>query len=155
MARKKKSCISTVLLSPFYLVYLGFLLVWSFVVGIVKFFYGLLSLPFKSKTPTTGIEYEAQVANYLRKKGYRGVEVTKATGDYGVDITAYKNGKKYAVQCKRYSQPVGISAVQEVVAGKVHYNCEKAMVVTNNVFTAAAQKLAAENDVILLSEIGG
>ena len=63
----------------------------------------------------TGIEYESFVAKYLRQHGYHNVSVTKASGDYGVDVIAHKKGKKYAVQCKYYTKPVGISAVQEAV----------------------------------------
>ncbi len=100
-----------------------------------------------------GYDYEYVVAQYLKKQGYKNVNVTKASGDYGIDITAYKDEHKYAVQCKCYSQPVGISAVQEVVAGKAMYNCDKAMVVTNNTYTNAAIELARKNDVVLLSGV--
>jgi len=101
----------------------------------------------------TGQDYEYVVADYLRSRGYHGVKVTKGSGDFGVDVIATKNGIKYAVQCKLYSSPVGVSAVQEVVAGKAYYGCKGAMVVTNSTFTAAAQKLADMNDVILLDGI--
>ncbi len=80
--------------------------------------------------------------------------VTKASGDYGVDVVASKHGKKYAVQCKYYSNPVGITAVQQAVAGMAMYGCNSAMVVTNSTFTAQARTLAGRNHVILLEKIG-
>lgn len=101
----------------------------------------------------TGHDYEYVVADYLRSRGYHNVKVTKGSGDFGVDVIATKNGIKYAVQCKLYSSPVGVSAVQEVVAGKAYYGCKGAMVVTNSTFTAAAEKLADLNDVILLDGV--
>lgn len=101
----------------------------------------------------TGHDYEYVVADYLRSRGYHGVKVTKGSGDFGVDVIATKNGIKYAVQCKLYSSPVGVSAVQEVVAGKAYYGCKGAIVATNSTFTAAAEKLADMNDVILLDGI--
>ena len=101
----------------------------------------------------TGIEYEKTVAKYLRNNGYTHVEVTKASGDYGVDVTAHKRGKKYAVQCKYYSGPVSLSSVQEAVAGKTMYNCDYAMVVTNSSFTASAKELAKANGVMLLENV--
>lgn len=104
---------------------------------------------------TAGTSYEYSVADYLRKNGYSDVEVTKASGDYGVDVTAYRSGIKYAVQCKYYSKPVGLDAVQEVVAGKAYYNCDCAMVVTNNTFTESAITLAKHNGVILLDNVIG
>lgn len=100
-----------------------------------------------------GHDYEYQVANYLRNHGYTNVKVTRASGDFGVDIIAHKKGYKYAVQCKYYSNPVGVGAVQEVVAGKSFYSCDYAMVVTNNTFTQPAQTLAKSNNVILLDNI--
>lgn len=100
-----------------------------------------------------GHQYEYVVADFLKAKGYHGVKVTKGSGDFGVDVIATKHGAKYAVQCKLYSSPVGVSAVQEVVAGKAYYGCTEAMVVTNSTFTAAAEKLAKSNGVILIDGV--
>lgn len=100
-----------------------------------------------------GHQYEYVVADFLKAKGYHGVKVTKGSGDFGVDVIATKHGAKYAVQCKLYSSPVGVSAVQEVVAGKAYYGCTEAMVVTNSTFTSAAEKLAKSNGVILIDGV--
>lgn len=101
----------------------------------------------------TGYDYEYSVASYLRRNGFYDVHVTRASGDYGVDVIARKGFRKYAVQCKYYSYPVGPSAVQEVTAGKAMYGCDAAMVVTNNRFTSAAENLARANDVILVPRV--
>lgn len=101
----------------------------------------------------TGHDYERVVAAYLKNKGYNRVEVTKGSGDYGVDVIAHKGKKKYAVQCKYYTSPVSLGAVQEVIAGKAMYNCNAAMVVTNSTFTEAAEKLAKQNGVKLISGV--
>lgn len=100
-----------------------------------------------------GHEYEYVAAQYLRNHGYKFVEVTKASGDYGIDVIAHKGTHKYAVQCKYYSHPVGVEAVQEAVAGKAMYDCDRAMVITNSTYTRAAKNLADKNNVLLLSEI--
>lgn len=100
-----------------------------------------------------GHEYEYQVAKYLRGHGYTGVTVTKGSGDFGVDVIAHKSGHKYAVQCKYYSNPVGLGAVQEAVAGMAYYKCDRAMVVTNSTFTKAAHDLARANNVLLLDGV--
>lgn len=102
-----------------------------------------------------GLNYEYAVAKYLKKHGYYSVSVTKGSGDYGVDVIASKGSHKYAVQCKFYSNPVGLGAVQEVVAGKAMYGCDCAMVVTNSTFTKAARELAQKNDVALLENVTG
>ena len=150
---KKRSCISTVFFFPFYLIYLAAVVCVSFLFSVFTFLWQLITMPFRRKKPMAGLEYEKFVADYLKRKGYWGVKVTRASGDFGIDVIAHKNGKKYAVQCKYYSAPVGVSAVQEAVAGKAHYGCNAAMVVTNNVFTKAAETLAADNGVKLLSEV--
>lgn len=101
----------------------------------------------------TGYDYEYTVAAYLRHKGYSRVKVTQGSGDYGIDVLASKGNIKYAVQCKYYSNPVGVKAVQEAVAGVAYYGCNRAMVVTNNTFTPQAKKLAAANNVVLLENV--
>lgn len=46
-----------------------------------------------------------------------------------------------------------MGAVQEAVAGKAVYGCNAAMVVTNNTFTRAAEELAKQNEVVLISGV--
>lgn len=101
----------------------------------------------------TGLEYEHVVARYLQGNGYTNVVVTQASGDYGIDVIAYKDGHKYAIQCKYYTGSVSLDAVQEAVAGKVMYDCDRAMVVTNSTFTKSARQLAQANGVILLDNV--
>lgn len=96
-----------------------------------------------------GFEFERYVANLLKKLGYYDVQVSQASNDYGVDVTATKDNIKYAFQCKRYNSSVGNEAVQEVVAGCGYYGCSKAVVVTNNYFTNNAKELAICNNVEL------
>lgn len=100
-----------------------------------------------------GNKYEKKVASYLRWHGYSRVRITKTSGDYGVDILARKGLHKYAVQCKYYSKPVGLAAVQQVVAGMAYYDCDRALVVTNNTFTRQANELAENNNVTLLANV--
>lgn len=89
-----------------------------------------------------GREFEAWCADVLRKLGYQNVSMTATTGDQGVDITAEKNGTKYAIQCKRYASDLGNRPVQEVYAGKAMYGCKVGVVMTNQYFTPGARDLA-------------
>ncbi|MCV7331894.1 restriction endonuclease [Mycobacterium cookii] len=89
----------------------------------------------------TGVEFEDYVAARLRRAGWQ-VDFTSATGDYGVDLIAVKDGRSVAVQCKRYGSPVGVAAVQQVVSGARHHDCNKSIVVSNQEFTQAAKRLA-------------
>lgn len=96
-----------------------------------------------------GHDFEYYVARLLQAYGFENVSVTQGSGDYGVDIIAYAGEEKIAIQCKHYAKPVGIKAVQEVYAGKMHYNAAEAVVVTNSTFTDAAFTLAQETGVRL------
>lgn len=86
-------------------------------------------------------EFEQYVGKLMKRRGYKTKVIGKA-GDMGVDIVAQNGAKKYAVQVKRYNQPVSRRAVSDAVAGKEHYGCNAAMVVTNNYFTKGAMDLA-------------
>ena len=95
--------------------------------------------------------YERYVGYKLTKIGWKNIEYTPVTKDYGADIISENpKGEIVCIQCKRYSDPVGISAVQEVYAAKGYYGCAGAMVVTTSTFTQAARELAKRNAVELL-----
>lgn len=101
----------------------------------------------------SGEEYEVYVADLLRRQGFRDIEFTAKTGDYGVDLLATHGRHRYAVQCKYYTGSVGGFAVQEAVAGMAYYGCERALVVTNSVLTKNAHALAKANGVDVLEGI--
>lgn len=96
----------------------------------------------------TGTEFEEFVAAVMEGNGYEILEMTKATGDFGADIIVAKNDENIAVQCKRYAQPVGVKAVQEVISAMKHYDCDSCLVVTNSTFTNQAMELAEDNEVV-------
>lgn len=96
-----------------------------------------------------GHDFENYCAELLRRNGYEDVEVTRGSGDHGVDITAVKDGLKYAVQCKRQSADCGNKPVQEVTAGKAFYHCHLGAVMTNRYFTQGAKDLAEVNGILL------
>ena len=92
-----------------------------------------------------GHDFEFFCADLLERRGFVDVEVTRSSGDYGVDVLAEKDGVTYAIQCKRYDGPVGVKAVQEAYAGRDFYERMVGAVMTNQYFTdpavAAARKL--------------
>jgi Restriction endonuclease len=71
-------------------------------------------------------------------------------GTKGVDVIARKDGISVAIQCKRYSNPVGNKAVQEVFAGKGYVGADIGVVVSNTTFTPQAKELASNLGVLLL-----
>lgn len=96
-----------------------------------------------------GREFEFFCGELLEKCGYENVFVTRASGDQGVDIIAYKNNVRYAFQCKRYDGKVNNKAVQEVNTGRNMYSCFRAVVITNSYFTRGAKELAKVSHVEL------
>ena len=97
----------------------------------------------------TGEEFEQYVALVLRDNGFREIELTRASGDQGVDILASRAGKRYAIQCKNYAGAVGNAAVQEAYAGAQFYGCDVAAVICPGTFTRAAHELAGSTGVRL------
>ena len=75
--------------------------------------------------------------------------MTKGSGDYGVDILAEKDGITYAIQCKRYTGPVGVAAVQQAYAGRDYYDRMVGAVLTNQYFTAPAVEAARKLKILL------
>ena len=96
-----------------------------------------------------GPEFEAYVALVLEDNGFKHVEITKGSGDQGVDILAERNGRTYAVQCKNYAGAVGNFAVQEAYAGAQFYGCDEAAVICPGTFTRGAKELAESTGVLL------
>ncbi len=96
-----------------------------------------------------GHEFEYFCAELLEKRGFVDVEVTKGSGDYGVDILAEKDGVTYAIQCKRYEHPVGVKAVQEAYAGRDYYDRMVGAVLTNQYFTTPAVEAAKKLKILL------
>lgn len=89
-----------------------------------------------------GHEFEYFTKILLEKNGFKQVTVSQSSNDYGIDVLATKNKYRYAIQCKRYNQKVGIKAVQEAKSGCDYYQCDIPVVFTNNTFSPAAIKLA-------------
>lgn len=96
-----------------------------------------------------GPEFEAYVALVLADNGFRHVEVTRTSGDQGVDILAERGEKLYGIQCKNYAGAVGNFAVQEAYAGAQFYGCDAAAVICPGEFTRSARELAASTGVLL------
>lgn len=96
-----------------------------------------------------GRDFEFFCAELLENRGFIDVNVTKGSGDYGVDILAEKEGITFAIQCKRYSAPVGVKAIQEAYAGRDYYDCMVGAVLTNQYFTGPAVEAAKKLKILL------
>ena len=96
-----------------------------------------------------GHEFEHFCADLLRRRGFKEVIVTKGSGDFGIDILAERDGISYGIQCKNYSTPIGVKAVQEVYAGRDYYDCMVGVVMSNQYFTGPAVEAAKKLKIVL------
>ncbi|VVB70063.1 Restriction endonuclease [uncultured archaeon] len=97
----------------------------------------------------TGKQFEHAVQEILETKDFR--TRTLPWNDYGADLIAEKEGLRFVIQCKRYSNNVGLDAVQEAYTACRYYGCDKAWVITNSEFTFQAQKMAEKIGVRAMS----
>ncbi len=95
-----------------------------------------------------GLAFENEVRTFFVQIGFR-VETTPVVNDFGVDliIVSPDTGRRTAVQCKDTANEVGIKSIQEVYAGKMHYQCESAMVISRSGFGRASLLLAESTSV--------
>lgn len=97
----------------------------------------------------SGYEFEQFLARLFEKKGYT-ARVTRGSGDYGIDVIIENGIVKIGIQAKCYnSGNVGNDAVQQALSGCLYYGLDKAMVITNSYFTAAAIQQAKSSKVTL------
>ena len=78
-------------------------------------------------------EYEELVAKYYQNKGYE-TELTPYTGDYGVDVIAWKGNERIAIQAKMYGnsqRKVNREAMMQLVGAKEYHECNKAVIATD------------------------
>ena len=97
-----------------------------------------------------GTDFEVFLTSLFSRLGYKAEHVGH-TGDYGVDVVAEREGKKFAIQAKCYGFKgrAGEDAVREAFGGINIYNCTNAIVVTNRFFTPKAKQLAKSDNVEL------
>lgn len=97
-----------------------------------------------------GEQFEYFLADLYIKLGYK-TQITSNSGDYGADLIVKSDtGEQKIIQAKRYSQKVGVRAVQEISSAKGYYRIYNAIVITNNYFTEPAKNLAMSNNVELV-----
>lgn len=91
--------------------------------------------------------FERLAQRVLRECGFTQVEVTKKSGDGGIDGTGKLkiNGIfsfNVAFQCKRYSGQVGAGAIRDF-RGSLTTDIEKGVIITTGVFSRAAREEAS------------
>jgi restriction system protein len=101
-------------------------------------------------TPREFEEYTAELFGVL---GYENVKLTPETNDKGIDIFMEKNGKRCAVQCKKFKGVVGSPAIQTFIGSMKHAEVQHGFFVTTSTFSLEAEKMAAEHPIELVDSI--
>jgi len=96
------------------------------------------------------IAFEHHCAAVLKTQGWS-CKITRASGDFGVDIVAEHSGSRVVIQVKKWREPVNLSAVQEAAAGVAMYRATHGAVVSVSGYRPSARKLAKANKVRLLN----
>lgn len=87
-----------------------------------------------------GATFEHFCADLLRVNGWTDVQITPASGDHGIDITAEKDDIKWGFQCKRWGDTkVDAIAIGQTYKGKALYECDMVAVITTSTLTAQAE----------------
>lgn len=120
------------------------------IIALKKWFLGQLEDYVSLEKIETGAQFEKLCAKQLRASGWN-IKETPSTGDYGADLIAAKDQRTVAIQCKFYSKPIGVKAIQEAYSAKQFYNTKEAAVVCKEGFTKAARQMAQKNEVRLLT----
>lgn len=96
-----------------------------------------------------GWAFEENIGKLFRKLGFD-AEVTKGSGDEGVDIILIKDNKTTIVQCKQHSKPVGPSVVRDLFGALTHFKAKNAILVSTSGFTSGTVSFAKNKPITLM-----
>jgi Holliday junction resolvasome RuvABC ATP-dependent DNA helicase subunit len=100
-------------------------------------------------TAMSGIEFERWVAELFRAKGYS-VELTRMSGDHGLDLILRSGSVVLAVQCKRWTDTVGESVVRDFYGSLMNGEIQAGSIITTSSFSDAARRFAEGKPITLL-----
>jgi ssDNA-binding Zn-finger/Zn-ribbon topoisomerase 1 len=94
--------------------------------------------------------FEDSIAVLFRQLGYE-VKQTPYSNDRGKDAIAWKDGKKYLIECKRYAADglIGRRDLQSFVAAMKEENAEAGFYINTGRFAKTAVEYAAQNQIDL------
>jgi HJR/Mrr/RecB family endonuclease len=97
-------------------------------------------------------DFEDVIATAFRNLGYH-VEQTPYSNDGGKDAIAWKDNKKYLIECKRYANdhPIGRPLLQKFFAAMVEEKAVRGFYVTTGTFASTAHEYAKETNMELIN----
>jgi hypothetical protein len=97
-----------------------------------------------------GVEFEKSLARLYSDLGYA-VEITKGSGDEGVDLFLRKDEKVIVVQCKGHGKPIGVGAIRDLYGAMIHFEANSAVLACPSGFTVGVIKFASDKLIQLIS----
>ena len=95
-------------------------------------------------------QFEHEVAAVFRKSGYD-AEVTKGSGDGGVDIVLDDGCDRIAVQCKAHNHTLPLGTVRDLYGTMIDGNYARAILVSKSGFTNGFYEFVKDKPIELLS----
>lgn len=98
------------------------------------------------------LDFETVVMEMYRNLGYK-VTQTPFSNDHGKDGIAFKNGKKYLIECKRYerSQKIGRPQLQKFFAAIIEEDAEMGFFVTTASFASTSEEYSLKSKIELIN----
>jgi restriction system protein len=94
--------------------------------------------------------YQAYTTTEMKIKGIAPKGLEKLSGDGGADVIATSGNERLVIQCKHYSNTVGVEACYQAYGALKVYDGTQAMVITNHFFTEEAKFNASQNNILLM-----
>lgn len=98
-----------------------------------------------------GISFENELAKLFNNIGYNS-EITKASGDEGIDIKLRDDHNRYLiVQCKAHKNPVGPATARELYGALIHSGADEAILASLSGFTMGTFNFIKNKPIRLIS----
>lgn len=95
-------------------------------------------------------EWDAYVIEVLAALGAQAEPM--ADKEHGIDLLVRYGAMMIAVETQGFVGSVGNETVKQAIAGREHYGCDRAAVITNSRFTTPARAFAASHRCFLIGE---
>lgn len=96
--------------------------------------------------------FEDLVETYYKRNGYNVIHRGDAFADGGVDIEAYKNGKKTIIQCKHWNnRKIDVHLVREMYGVMMDEKADETVIITSGEFTQPAIDFASGKPIKLIN----
>jgi len=92
-----------------------------------------------------------KVIQILLNEKFDSAILTKKTGDFGADVIVKDGQQKVVVEVKRYNKSNKVSnrLINNLIAAKNYYNCDKGLFITTSDYTKAANVIAEKSNIEL------